>query len=333
MATIEPKSIRNDKPDAVIAADVETPADLLRRRMQRIPLELRQRPAWVAWRFGPVRTNGKRPKEPIDPATGRLASVSRPGTWGTFSEALNRCEQDKLDGIGFVLSDDDPYSCADLDECLDPNTKEIDPKMYAILEALNSYSEVSPYGTGIHVWVQGKVDNQSKKPVEIYSRKHMITVTGRSLSDFPSEIKKRTDELADLRRQYAPAKATASISEKAPIPVTSEQHRRIPEKIMDSSNGRKFARLWDGDCSGYPSQSEADLALCRILAPYCGCREDIVDQLFRQSAMFRDKWDEVHYENGCTYGEETVDLAVESALARLRKSTLCAPPRMWTRLT
>jgi putative DNA primase/helicase len=188
------------------------------------------------------------------------------------------------------LSENDPYSCADLDDCLDPNTKEIDPKMDAILEALNSYSEISPHGTGIHVWVQGKVRTLGKKPVEIYSRKHMITVTGRSLSDFPSEIKKRTDELADLRRRYAPAKATAPVSKKTPIPVPSDQHRSIRQKIMDSGNGKKFARLWDGDCSGYPSQSEADLALCRILAPYCGCREDIVDQLFRQSAMFRDKW-------------------------------------------
>lgn len=35
---------------------------------------------------------------------------------------------------------------------------------------------------------------------------------------------------------------------------------------MNTSNGTKFERLWSGNMVGYNSQSEADMALCNLLA-------------------------------------------------------------------
>ena len=83
-------------------------------------------------------------------------------------------------------------------------------------------------------------------------------------------------------------------------------------KARDASNGEKFDRLWRGGTSGYPSQSEADMALCCLLAFWTGGDAMRVDQLFRRSRLYRDKWDDVHHSNGDTYGERTVKRAIDN---------------------
>ncbi|ELY66174.1 hypothetical protein C489_13498 [Natrinema versiforme JCM 10478] len=82
------------------------------------------------------------------------------------------------------------------------------------------------------------------------------------------------------------------------------------EKAMNASNGTKFERLWNGNMAGYESQSEADMALCCLLAFWTGGDHTRVDQLFRQSGLLREKWDEVHYADGSTYGEKTIERAI-----------------------
>jgi putative DNA primase/helicase len=64
---------------------------------------------------------------------------------------------------------------------------------------------------------------------------------------------------------------------------------------MRAANGEKFSRLWSGDTSAYATanndgHSEADLALCSLLAFWCGPDEVRIDRLFRQSGLCREKW-------------------------------------------
>ncbi len=84
---------------------------------------------------------------------------------------------------------------------------------------------------------------------------------------------------------------------------------------MNASNGAKFERLWKGNTGGYDSQSEADMALCNMLAFWTGGDQPWMDDLFRQSGLLRDKWDDVHYADGSTYGEKTIERAVENTSA------------------
>jgi hypothetical protein len=63
---------------------------------------------------------------------------------------------------------------------------------------------------------------------------------------------------------------------------------------------RLFAGVWQ---SSYPSQSEADLALCS-LAVQCGASAEACDALMRLSGLYRAKWDERH--GSRTYGEMTI---------------------------
>ena len=76
-----------------------------------------------------------------------------------------------------------------------------------------------------------------------------------------------------------------------------------------AANGGKFAVLWEGDTSGYDRHSEADMALCCLLSFWANGDASHVDALFRQSGLMRPKWDEVHYADGATYGERTVERA------------------------
>jgi hypothetical protein len=58
---------------------------------------------------------------------------------------------------------------------------------------------------------------------------------------------------------------------------------------------------------GYRSSSEADLALCSLLASWTNDPAHI-DSLFRQSALFRPKWDERRGDG--TYGDRTILRAI-----------------------
>jgi primase-polymerase (primpol)-like protein len=92
---------------------------------------------------------------------------------------------------------------------------------------------------------------------------------------------------------------------------TALSDAELIEKAMSAKNGAKFERLWNGSTAGYESQSEADMALCCLLAFWTGNDESRMDRLFRESGLYREKWDEVHYADGSTYGEQTVANAVE----------------------
>src|SRR5690348_10102770 len=112
-----------------------------------VPEYLQAYPQFVYWK--PVAVQGKVKKLPFNPHTGELASPTNPATWGSFADALRAYGQRDGKGIGFTFSDNDPFAGIDLDHCME-NTGEIAPWAQQILNAFNSYKEVSQSGTGIH---------------------------------------------------------------------------------------------------------------------------------------------------------------------------------------
>lgn len=83
-------------------------------------------------------------------------------------------------------------------------------------------------------------------------------------------------------------------------------------KITRSTQGRKFQRLFEGQFDDFNSQSEADLALCNILAFWCRKDHDQMDRIFRQSKLIRPKWDEMHGQE--TYGQMTIQKALDATI-------------------
>lgn len=80
--------------------------------------------------------------------------------------------------------------------------------------------------------------------------------------------------------------------------------------------GAKFSQLYDlGDWegAGYPSQSEADLALCVILASHTEGDKEKMNRIFENSALHREKWEDRE-----DYRNRTLDKAVASYRMRAK---------------
>jgi hypothetical protein len=288
-------------------------------RWERIPNELVELQQWVAWRAADRPGTNKPAKIPVDPKTGKNADVSNPVTWGTFAEAKARCLQEELYGVGFVLTDEDSLVCVDVDNCRDPRTKELTETARRFLESMNSYAEVSPSGTGVHIWVQGDVPRNARQGgIEIYKTGRFITVTGRHLNlSSPPTVALGGPALENLFRSIASEIPSTTRNANVATPtrggITQTQLTRVVTEASKGPDGAKFRNLWKGDWSGYPSRSEADLALCRILALHTAYRKNWIDALFRRSGLFRDKWDRR------TYGQVTVRKAISEARSVLKK--------------
>jgi primase-polymerase (primpol)-like protein len=152
-----------------------------------IPAALKERPQWVAWRY--ERPNNKWTKVPINPHTGGKADATNPATWGPFETALARYQDPTalLDGIGYVFAAADEFAGIDLDDCRDPTTGTVAAWAQADLNALDSYTEVSPSGTGVKVFVRGKLPpgGRKRKPYEMYDERRFFAVTGWPLDGCP----------------------------------------------------------------------------------------------------------------------------------------------------
>ncbi|MGV8058586.1 MAG: hypothetical protein AB2L12_11260 [Smithellaceae bacterium] len=157
-----------------------------------IPKELQKRHQWVAWKFGTMKTNGKRPKIPINPATGRSAKTNDSSTWGSFREARQRCENGKMDGIGFVFTKGDPYCGIDLDNCRSPKTGKLKKFARDIVRSLRDYTEVSPSGKGVKIITKGKLPDKgiNTPHIEMYDNNRYFTITGRVLKRSEYDIKR-----------------------------------------------------------------------------------------------------------------------------------------------
>ena len=292
--------------------------------LETIPETLHERDQWVCWRE--EERDGKPTKIPVTPGAGGFASSTESETWASFEAALEYTETEHADGVGFVFTDDDPIVGVDLDDCRDPETGDVDDAALDIIKRLDSYTEVSPSGTGYHVLIRGELPEGRNRrgSVELYDTARFFTVTGDHVERTPTRVARRQDALVAIHREYVQDtdRDTAAESEQqsgaddespttgaADVDVDLEDEDLL-EKARNASNGEKFERLWNGNTVGYESQSEADMALCCLLAFWTGGDRTQMDHLFRQSGLLREKWDEVHYADGSTYGEKTIERAI-----------------------
>jgi hypothetical protein len=268
---------------------------------------------WINWRY--EERDGKLTKVPVCPHTGELAAVNRPETWGTYDKAVLASKEHGHDGVGFVFTEEDPYSGIDLDECRDPETGEVGDWATELVEQLNSYTELSPSGGGVHILVKAKLPlgGRRKDQIEMYDTGRFFTVTGQHLPCTPRRIEDRQAEVEVLHRKLfgfgrGDTNGRGSIGPGNNLSVTE-----VLARARQAQNGEAFETLWAGDTSDYASRSEADLALCSHLVFWTGGDPGRIDELFRQSGLYRPKWDERHYGDGRTYGQATIEKALEGA--------------------
>lgn len=289
-----------------------------------IPASLKATDQWVCWRY--EHRDGEKPtKVPIQLATTAYASVSDPDTWGVFSDAYTAYrDTDDIAGIGYVFTGDDPFVGVDLDDCRDPGSGRLEEWARDIIHRLDSYTEASPSGTGVHVIVRGDLPagTRRKENVELYARDRYFTVTGHHLDLTPSRVQDRYEAVAAVHAEYVAAPGHETDEEVADEPAAAASpHRRNGSTPGDASgfddddellgyarnasNGDKFERLWRGDTAGYDSHSEADQALCNLLAFWTGGDRAQMKRLFDRSGLVREKW-----RDRPDYRERTIETAI-----------------------
>lgn len=289
---------------------------------KRIPYELRQLPQWVLWKFDDIRRTGDTTKKSKVPygLNGRRASTTNSETWSSYEDVVQTLHGSKLyDGIGFVFTSEDPYVGIDLDNALEENGA-IRPEQQKILQNFGSYSEISQSGRGIHIIVKGNTpDSLSLKKgdafgpgqgLEIYQKGRFFIMTGDCLPQYSGEILDGSATLQKLFEQFKPGIQNTDLPTtrgNTVAPVALLEDEDILEKAFNAKNGEKFTRLWDGTWNNYPSDSEADAALCCELA-YWTRDPSQIDRLFRRSGLYRPKWDESRGVE--TYGAITISNAL-----------------------
>jgi putative DNA primase/helicase len=266
--------------------------------LKNIPRELQEIPQWVCWELRP-RRNEKPAKCPMSPLNfGQDSRVNDPTTWGTFDQAMGCFLGHKqLAGVGFVFADTDNFTGIDLDDCRDPDTGMLSDQAQTIAFTFNSYTEVSPSGTGIKIFICGTSpgDRQRQNNIEIYSCDHYFTVTGNRISEWPATIESRQKELTDFYR-----KLFGKIEEQKRVALPEDDAlliavRAIPDDTLlaKAVRSKKFKRLWEGQFG--KSHSDADMALCHDLAYWTRCDKERMNTLFRRSALMREKWERDDY--------------------------------------
>jgi hypothetical protein len=274
--------------------------------VEKIPEVLRNCPQWVSWKLE-VRGGSKPTKVPLNPNTGGKASSTDPTTWSNFERAFELASRNpNANGVGFVFTIEAGIVGIDLDHCLNNETGALLPWAQEIVTMMNSYSERSPSGDGLHILVRARMSdgmrNKTKMPdggaIEIYDRARYFTVTGEHLPDTPNTIEERSQELKTIHAQFFPPSDTVKASTKkansAPteMPVADLDGRLKVAMMADPM----LKKLWHGITSDYSEdESAADLALCNKLVNIFGPDPKVINEVFRQSGLMRDKWERSDY--------------------------------------
>ena len=288
-----------------------------------VPDELKGYRQWVVWNLETTKENqekGKKPtKVPYSPLTYRKTGNNDKyqETWGTFEEACTAFATGKFSGIMLNITAADPFVVIDFDHCIIDG--EINDEIEKYIQSLDSYTEISPSGTGIHIIIRGKKPGPRCKrqwpdyEIEMYENGRFITITGHVV-DNKHFVNQDQDALSELYHERLPENKPKFTNTVAPVPVTLDDNALL-EKIRSSKQGAKFDALMAGNTSGYSTKgneghSEADLALCSILAWWSGKDAERIDRIFRSSGLIRAKWDEQRGHNG-TYGQMTINEAIK----------------------
>ena len=190
-----------------------------------------------------------------------------------------------------------------------------------LLKQFPTYAEMSPSGNGIHIY--GKCD-LSRLPVEVSNDRSKLssryyvrnaekqlelyvggltnrysTFTGKRISD--------SETIADctvpllrflecyMRKKELPSTLDPEQEDKF-IKLTEEDVPQVLSDLRSQKNGSKFISLFDkGMIPDGKTPSEADVALCALIAFRVGPDPEMIDRIFRQSEPYREKWDREDY--------------------------------------
>ena len=274
-----------------------------------LPAEIYHSDRCVLWSYEHRNGHSKPTKVPRQIGQPSVcASVTDSSTWGSFADGLMAHQNGHADGVGLILGHG--IVGVDLDGCRDVSTGEITPSARSIIDQLDSFTEISVSGTGVHILVKGSGlpgTRRRKGGIEMYDSDRYFVLTGQHVDGTPTTIRDRHEALTRLHAEIFGVNGDHRddcVDVRDDIDLDDTE---LLELARHAKNGAAFDALWRGDHS-YSSQSVADLALCNQLAFWTRRNPNQIDHLFRQSGLMRSKWDTRRGDS--SYGAQTVRKAV-----------------------
>lgn len=294
-----------------------------------IPHELKQRRQWINWKIGAIKPNGKFKKPPIDPETGIKMNADDPGNWQTFEKTVAYYCAGVGDGIGYVFSENDPYTGIDLDGSRNPESGDMTEAAEEIIRLLPAYWEISVSETGTKGVCKAALpagySNAGVLPdgtgIEIYDRQRMFALTGAVLDDY-EHIVEAQDAVDEICQKYLHKKAlelvkrdslkqqpdTVSAPDFNSALISELTDAELIHEIWAAENGSEFRQLWAG-VNG-PDVSEGDLLVAQRLSSYTHGDCERIARMMASSPRCRAKYSEKHSGHGESYLDLVVDTAV-----------------------
>lgn len=217
----------------------------------KIPAELRQLPQWVLW--ATVVRDGLATKLPYQ-SGGALAKSNDPTSWGSFAGIEQELDWagKRYSGLGFVFAKSDEFCGIDLDGCRNALRGEMAPWAKQIIQDLNSYSEVSPSGTGVKIFLRGKlpmptgkkkaIDQPAfwgKQPaIEVYDHSRYFAVTGQRLAGVSHICEPRQGQLDELVSRHFPTECLVIAPDWSSNASVIERARKYLSKLPSAISGQ-----------------------------------------------------------------------------------------------
>lgn len=200
----------------------------------RLPKELIELPQWVIWR----NVDGKKIPYVASGLGYTAASSTNPKTWRSFSQAK---DVQQGQGVGFVFTQEDGIIGVDLDHCIKGG--KISSEAQQICRALRGYTEVSPGGDGLHIYVRGSLGGLAglnAHGVEIYDKKRYFTFGGKPVF-VPEKLPEKSKEVLRLYKLCSgkPKKAV----EKVPVGQRNSTLMKIAGSLRRSGVPLEEARI------------------------------------------------------------------------------------------
>lgn len=279
-----------------------------------IPNDMRTLVQWGTYEKVWQSERNKYTKIPHNAADDSLAKTNDPQTWSDFETALNAMQKYQRDGLSFFFANG--YVGLDLDNVAGELDKfkdgDWENDVAVAVLFTDSYVEISQSGHGIHAIMRGEIhgDRRRKKDVELYQEGRFFALTGNCIHKVNETTKMqqvRMDRMYDYYFQdIGPAKETLNTD----VPeLNNLQVGEIIRRAESSKNGARFKAFMQGGWEPfYDSQSEADLAFANDLAFWTGRDFNKMDEIFRNSSLIRQKYDEKHGKT--TYGVALLNKAI-----------------------
>ncbi len=284
---------------------------------------------WLLWRKEDK--NGRVTKIPFAAsgcATGTSDNYRH--TWVTYTDAIKAAEIKGASGVGFVIPEG--YFFLDTD-----GYKLDDPYVQTLIKRFDSYAERSVSGNGQHIYGKCKLDklpiyeeNGKKKLDKTYYMKNpnnstelyfggitnrFAVFTGDVISDKP--LADCTDAVMETLNKCMKRNNITSETE---ITADAVDAFDVVAALRKQKNGAKFSKLYDdGDYSDFGSHSEADASLCSMIAFRTGPNLSAIDEIFRGSALYREKWERTDYR------ESTIQFGINACNGKFYSSKRNAP--------